>query len=261
MKYKNVILAVKNLNSSRYLFETVLGQSVSKEGEDCVQFSSGIKLVKNDFASFNSGGMELYFEENKLEAFVEKLESSGANFTYSQRLGINENNQLFVRIIDENNHLIEISETIDYAKKKEKKQVNADAIKIEAKRAKAELEKRYAQALELLADEKKIDDFLIKVEELVKQIPKGSIFAPYVKDVRLLILMVRSYISGEYKDIPVTTIVAAVSALVYVLSPLDVIPDNIPVVGFADDAAVVAYLMKSIEKDIKKYEDWRKKNK
>ena len=61
MKYKNVILAVKNLNSSRYLFETVLGQSVSKEGEDFVQFSSGIKLVKNDIASFNSGGMELYF--------------------------------------------------------------------------------------------------------------------------------------------------------------------------------------------------------
>ena len=126
---------------------------------------------------------------------------------------------------------------------------------------KEELEKRYAQAVELLSDEKKIDDFLIKVEDLMKQIPAGSKFAPYVKDVRLLILMIRSYVSGEYKDIPISTIVAAVSALIYVLSPLDIIPDNIPVVGFADDAAVVAYLMKSIEKDLKKYENWRKKNK
>ena len=68
MKYKNVVLAVRNLNSSKYLFETVLGQKVSKEDDDCILFSSGIKLIKNEYASFSAGGMELYFEDNKLEA-------------------------------------------------------------------------------------------------------------------------------------------------------------------------------------------------
>lgn len=261
MKYKYVVLAVRNLNSSKYLFETVLNQKVAKEDDDFVLFSSGIKLINNELTSFGSGGIELYFEDNNIDAFVEKLENSGANYSYSHRLELNDNNQLFVRIQDENNHTIEVSETIDFAKKKEKKQVRADNLKIQAQGIKIELEKRYAQALDLLADEKKIDEFLINVENLMKQIPAGSKFAPYIKDVRLLILLIRSYVAGEYKDIPITTIVAAVSALVYVLSPLDIIPDNLPVIGFADDAAVVAYLMKSIEKDLKKYEIWRKKNK
>ena len=50
----------------------------------------------------------------------------------------------------------------------------------------------------------------------------------------------KSYIQGEYKDVPIGIIIAIISALVYFVSPIDILPDSIPIVGYFDDAAVVA---------------------
>lgn len=55
-----------------------------------------------------------------------------------------------------------------------------------------------------------------------------------------MILLVRNYIKKEYTEIPLGSIIAIISALIYVISPADLIPDNIPGIGYLDDAAVVA---------------------
>ena len=79
-------------------------------------------------------------------------------------------------------------------------------------------------------------------------------------DIKNGISMVKSWISGEYKEIPWETIVGITVGLLYLISPVDVIPDPIPVAGFIDDIAVNAFILKPLSHDIAKYVEWRDKN-
>jgi len=69
--------------------------------------------------------------------------------------------------------------------------------------------------------------------------------------------MVKSYVKKEYTEIPVGTLVAIISALLYFVSGLDLIPDAIPIVGFADDAAVIAFCLQKVGEDVQDYIKWR----
>ena len=52
---------------------------------------------------------------------------------------------------------------------------------------------------------------------------------------------------------PVSTIWAVLFALVWVVSPVDVIPDIIPGFGWVDDAFVIALVFRAIRKDLRRY--------
>ncbi len=74
-----------------------------------------------------------------------------------------------------------------------------------------------------------------------------------------MVSLVRSYKSGEYRQVPIGTILAIVSALIYIVSPIDLIPDFLPGIGYIDDGAVVLACWKLIESDIKEYMEWRER--
>ena len=118
----------------------------------------------------------------------------------------------------------------------------------------AAVDSKKAQAEYITNDEDAFAKFLKNIEETLKKIPNvGSLLS----DIPLLVSLVKSYIDGEYKEIPYNSIVAVVATLLYVISPIDIIPDIIPVVGFADDAVAVAFCMKMIHDDLEKYKAWR----
>jgi uncharacterized membrane protein YkvA (DUF1232 family) len=71
--------------------------------------------------------------------------------------------------------------------------------------------------------------------------------------VTLLLEMLGDYFGGTYKEIPWTTIAATAFAVVYVVNPVDLIPDFIPFAGYVDDIAVVALAVAAVEADLKKY--------
>jgi uncharacterized membrane protein YkvA (DUF1232 family) len=68
--------------------------------------------------------------------------------------------------------------------------------------------------------------------------------------------MIRAWAKGEYRALPWKTIVMALAATLYFLDPLDLAPDFIPGVGYLDDAAVLAFVIRSIQKDLGKFLDW-----
>ena len=43
-----------------------------------------------------------------------------------------------------------------------------------------------------------------------------------------------------------------VSTLIYIISPFDILPDTIPVVGYIDDIAILSWALKSINPDLEK---------
>jgi uncharacterized membrane protein YkvA (DUF1232 family) len=75
-------------------------------------------------------------------------------------------------------------------------------------------------------------------------------------DVPGLIRLVRAYAAGEYRRLPWKSVMLVVGALVYFVTPLDLIPDILIGTGFLDDAVVVAYVLKAIRDDLARFADW-----
>ena len=119
------------------------------------------------------------------------------------------------------------------------------------------LEKGYDSAETTLQDEDKIERLLQRAERKLRSIPRvGDILAI----LPVYISLVRSYVTKEYTDIPIGSIIAIVSAITYVVSPVDIIPDFIPAAGYLDDAAVVAACVALVKSDVDEYVAWREKN-
>jgi len=75
-------------------------------------------------------------------------------------------------------------------------------------------------------------------------------------DLQALIRFVRAWATGEYRRVPWRTVAVAVAALLYLLDPLDAIPDWLPGIGFIDDAAVTTALIATIRKDLERFMRW-----
>ncbi|GGC08484.1 YkvA family protein [Dyadobacter sediminis] len=80
-------------------------------------------------------------------------------------------------------------------------------------------------------------------------------------NVQILIRMIRAYASGEYKGLPWKSILSIVAVLIYFVSPIDLIPDFLPVIGITDDVALVVWLIKTFGSDIQKFSEWEKRKK
>jgi len=80
------------------------------------------------------------------------------------------------------------------------------------------------------------------------------------QDLRLLIPLIKDYWKGTYRDISVKSIVIFVVALVYIISPIDLIPDYIIGLGQIDDAVILGLSLYFLEKDLRKYKEWKDRN-
>ena len=114
------------------------------------------------------------------------------------------------------------------------------------------------RARETVKDTDKLEELLKQVEKRLAVLPKvGEAFAC----IPTFILLMRSYIKKEYTDIPIGSIIAIVGALIYLVSPIDLIPDAIPIAGYIDDAAVLAFALNQVKVDVDAYNEWRDQNK
>lgn len=128
---------------------------------------------------------------------------------------------------------------------------------IDEKRASKELNKGFKQAKEIVKDNDKMEKFLQDLERKLKVIPKlGDTLAM----IPTLVSLVKNYYKKEYTKIPLGSIIAIISALLYFLSPIDAVPDALFGLGLIDDALVLSVCLKLVGEDVKDYQRWRKKN-
>jgi len=77
---------------------------------------------------------------------------------------------------------------------------------------------------------------------------------------RLLYLLIKDYWKGEYREVSPCSILVFIAGIIYVISPIDIIPDFLPLVGQIDDALVLVLCMYFLEKDLHKYKEWKINN-
>lgn len=97
-------------------------------------------------------------------------------------------------------------------------------------------------------------------EHKIKSKSRKGPLAEHAEDIHLFFSMLRDYFSGKYDRIPRGSISATICTLIYVFTLTDLIPDFLPVIGLADDAAMIALCTKFISSDLKKYKAWKSKN-
>jgi uncharacterized membrane protein YkvA (DUF1232 family) len=66
--------------------------------------------------------------------------------------------------------------------------------------------------------------------------------------------LIKAYVQGSYTKLPVKTLVKITAALLYFVMPFDFIPDFLPLVGFADDLAIVVWVGKAIKDELDEFE-------
>ena len=123
--------------------------------------------------------------------------------------------------------------------------------------AQEELEQGFAEAEKILGDQDKIEKFLQRLEKKLKGIPVAG---SELSKVPVLASLFISFVRKQYTNIPTLSIVAITSALIYFVSPIDIIPDFIPGVGHLDDAAVIIACWKMVSADVEEYVKWREDN-
>ena len=75
-------------------------------------------------------------------------------------------------------------------------------------------------------------------------------------DLNTLIRMAAAWARREYTVIPWRALLYIVGALIYFVNPLDLIPDALVGIGFVDDAAVVAAVVRALRKEIDAFTAW-----
>lgn len=80
-----------------------------------------------------------------------------------------------------------------------------------------------------------------------------------IKEVQDIVYMLNDYYRGNYKKVPVTAIIGSVAIIGYLASPIDLIPDSVPILGFVDDAFIINIIIElCLDKELEEYRKWRK---
>lgn len=72
-------------------------------------------------------------------------------------------------------------------------------------------------------------------------------------DFLLILRMIRDVFYGNFKLNPVD-LATIVALIVYVISPVDAIPDFIPIVGFIDDISLIGYILVKYKNILEDYQ-------
>jgi len=79
-----------------------------------------------------------------------------------------------------------------------------------------------------------------------------------LNDLLTLIRLIRAWSSGRYHAVPWRTLIMASAAVLYFVNPLDVIPDQLPGIGYVDDVAVITMVASLIRADLERFVNWER---
>ena len=98
-------------------------------------------------------------------------------------------------------------------------------------------------------------------DKLADEESKDNKFKQLFEVALTLVRLVRSYVNGEYREIKNSTIISGLAVLLYVLSPVDLIPDFIPVLGFLDDLSLISWFVGKFQGEILRFREWEQRTK
>jgi len=112
------------------------------------------------------------------------------------------------------------------------------------------------RAERLASDPEGTERLLSRAASKAERVRNARRMRGFWSDLTALFRMVRARLRGEYERLPWRSLVSALAAIVYFVNPLDVVPDVIPFLGYVDDAAVLAFVLRMISGDVARFRTW-----
>ncbi|MCI6732691.1 MAG: VOC family protein [Lachnospiraceae bacterium] len=122
MKLKNVLLVVDDIEKSRQFYQELFGLQVVTDFGGNMILTEGLVLqdrrIWESFVQkkveYGTHDAELYFEENDMDSFIDRLEHSDWQISYVNPLMEHDWGQRVIRLYDPDHHVIEVGESLDY---------------------------------------------------------------------------------------------------------------------------------------------------
>lgn len=122
MNLRNILFVVSDIEKSKAFYKDFFGLQIVADFGENVILTEGLvlqekklweKSIEKDVIA-GGNNAELYFEENNLDKFLEKLEKSTQPIEYLNKCIERDWGQRVIRIYDPDKHIIEIGESMDY---------------------------------------------------------------------------------------------------------------------------------------------------
>ncbi len=114
----------------------------------------------------------------------------------------------------------------------------------------------HRRAERLASDSEETERLLTRAMSKAQRVRNVGRVKGFWSDLTTLLRLVRARISGRYTELPWRALVSAITGIVYFVNPLDVLPDVIPFLGYVDDAAVLAFVLRMIAGDLARFRAW-----
>lgn len=126
MRLKNTLIVVNDIERSKAFYRDLFGLQVIADYNGNVVLTEGLVLqdaaIWEKFIArevmFGGNHAELYFEENDMDWFLEKLEAWPEEITYVNQLMEHVWGQRVVRLYDPDMHMIEVGESMEFVAKR-----------------------------------------------------------------------------------------------------------------------------------------------
>lgn len=121
MRLKNILFVVKDIEVSKVFYKDLFGLSIIADFGENVVLTEGLVLQEQKLwekftdceVSIGGNDAELYFEEENIDDFFEKLENYSYKVEYINKCIEHDWGQRVIRIYDPDRHIIEIGETME----------------------------------------------------------------------------------------------------------------------------------------------------
>ena len=116
------------------------------------------------------------------------------------------------------------------------------------------LDREIEEAQGVMSSPSRVDGILMQLEEKLKAVP---VIGSTLSDLPLMVAMIKAWVKKDYTVVSPKVIACLVGAVLYLIRKKDLISDSIPIIGHADDLAVMGLALKLSRKELQAFAEWR----
>lgn len=113
------------------------------------------------------------------------------------------------------------------------------------------------KAKTVINNKERVVELITNALAFCKKLGNISFLKKWVLDIPKLCDMLSDTINGTYKNTPYSSLVIVVMAIIYAVTPFDLLHDAIPFLGILDDVAILKAVLNTIKNDLESYSSWK----
>ena len=111
--------------------------------------------------------------------------------------------------------------------------------------------------MRMINEQSQVKELIWQVSQKLQNINRSNKqINELMEHVQLFLRMIKKSLAGEYNAFSHKTLLSLVFGLLYFVTPMDVVPDFIPLFGFSDDLSIVYFIIKNFKSDIEAFKVW-----